>query len=193
MATHPRQGGASAPSKIVPIRRRGKVPKANRPEDSDTITRRRMLDRAIALADTEKAQIVIAAVWGGLPANNLRCLAGTLDLHLDLKLRLAEVRAARARAEVMSAEIDRVRTLHGDDAADAMFGVYHRLWDHYRQAMADMARSPARTKHELERKRSTIGKTWLGCEGEWYDQLRAGIAADEAWLAEHAPTKRRRG
>ena len=68
----------------------------------------------------------------------------------------------------------------------------NRRWDGYRELVQILARRPARSASQAERKRRFIGRVWLSAEGEWYDQLRAGVAADDAWLAKNFPKRTRK-
>ena len=102
------------------------------------------------------------------------------------------------RRDVHDAKHEQQRLLAGDawwgsDTQNRMLSKGHKHWERYRDGIQVLAATPARTERHLKQKRELIGRLWLGAEGEWYDQLRAGIAADVEWLRENAePVRRRR-
>lgn len=143
--------------------------------------------------DGRTAQAVGLALQAKIPAGKLRCIHGTLDEQRDFDLRCAEVAIIKAEHDLQAARIARTRILDGEEAARTLYDENLLRWFTYRDRLLEMAQTPARSAVRLSRKKELIGKFWLRCEGEWYDQLRAGVAADEAWLAENAPKKRGRG
>lgn len=171
---------------VTPIRPGVRPRKANKPDDAETISLRRVIAASEALAFEEQDADGLAMAWAmerWLPCNRLRLLAGTLDQHRDFKLRVVEADIARAEREAFHARIMRTRLLCGREAAEAMYPENHRCFERYHQAVMDMANTPATTRREVETKRAAIGGVWMKAEGAWYDRLRAGVAADEARLA----------
>lgn len=68
------------------------------------------------------------------------------------------------------------------DAYEAAKVEHWRAFDEYVAATDALAFVPAPNRPFLDRKRRAIGKVWLTSEGERYERLRAGVAADEARL-----------
>lgn len=165
----------------------------NRPEDASTIQIRRMLETCEAEAVDNQNATALALSWAmerKLPRNNLRLIAGTLDKQRDFAVRLQDVEIARAERDLHEAKRWRTRILYGQDAMREMDSDGERLFERYRQAMLDMATMPVFTRADLRRKKSAIGTVWLRAEGQWYDQLRAAVAADEERLgADSAATR----
>lgn len=196
MATRPKPEGAKAPSSVVPIRRGRKVARENRPEDQDTIHFQRLRQKmdekgAEETQDSRTAHALAAALASRIPAFNLRCIAGTLDEKQDFEVRCAEVEIAKAEADLAHAQALRLKALDPDADHEADFYKSNILWQRYRDRLLELARTPVRSEGHLGRKKALIGRFWLRCEGDWYDGLRAGVAADEAWLAEYMPKKKR--
>ena len=200
------QGGASAsPTNVTPIRPKVKIAKANPERDLDCISMSRiarsMEAKSFALAQSEpdseshRTALSLSVVGAKhLPRNNLRVIVSTLDLERDFELRCTEVKLARAEQMAAGARCDRLRVLHGSrsDPVKVARAEYNQTFERYREQSLDLARSPARTRRHLEQKKALLGKVWLTAEGPWYDRLRAGVVADEAWLAANASTRRRR-
>lgn len=203
MATHPQQAGASAPSAVVPIRRNVRIKWREIPDQLPLAARSkwmRSLWEKLAAEQDEKERHALACLIvvaeRDVPRFHLRCIHGTLDEQRDFDLRCSEVEIIKAEHELMSARLDRLRVLEGweskSEEHEDLWNKAQRQWHLYRDRLHELARTPARTIVQLDRKKRIIGKFWLTCEGEWYDDLRAGVAADEAWLAENAPKRRRR-
>jgi len=121
-----------------------------------------------------------------LPRNNLRCIVSTLDEQQDFILRAVEVEVARSHYNHQIARSMRSRVIGGEDVDT------EPAFQAWRQAVMDLARQPARTREHLRRKKEIIGRIWLNAEGDWYDQLRACVAADEDWLEANRPSRKRR-
>lgn len=209
MAQHePTAEAAATSDAVVPIRASVAIPARNRPEDGETVTFARLsascAEQADRLAETEpdseahRLALHMVGIDRKLPRNNLRCVVSTLDEQRDFDLRVAEAEIAKAEHALGRAHINRISVLEGDanwwdsPTQRPLVEENNRRWDHYRVAVMIVADTPARTVHQLERKRRLIGNIWLKAEGEWYDRLRAGVARDEAWLAVNAPAKKRR-
>lgn len=186
---------------ISPIRKHWRIPKMPRKEDEHTAMIARMAasyaDKAYSEAQAdpngEKHRLMLhmAGIDGKLPKNNLRCIVSTLDEERDFDLRCAEVEVHRAQRELEDKREEMHRVL--DPHAERDHTGFWARWGAFRDRVIELAETPARTYAQLERKRRIIGKTWLTATGmEWYDRLRAGCAADEAWLAQNRP-KRRKG
>jgi hypothetical protein len=160
----------------------------NRQEDTKTIRLRRMLQTCEAQAFEESDATALALSWSiqdKLPCRQLRCIAGTLNARIDFRLRVVEVDLARAEREAYEAKWQRAYLLSGENAvaASAAFPDRERHFQRLREATMDLARTQAHTLADLKRKRRAIGSVWLSADGPWYDELRAGIAADEARLS----------
>ena len=197
---------ASAPSVVRPLRKGGRIPKKPRPEDLETADFARMAnafaDKAYALAQIEpggtehRLMLHMAGIDRKIPRNNLRCIVSTLDAERDFDLRCAEVALLRAEHEVEERRRDQQRILGdpGDLEEESRDRAeFWKRWNAYRARVLELAGTPAHTWPQLERKRRIIGTCWLKASGDWYDQLRVGVAADEAWLAENRPKRRRGG
>lgn len=92
----------------------------------------------------------------------------------------AEVAAAAYR--LSDALCWQAKALGDPDAIERAREEHWRLFDAWREAIDRLAATPAQSKRQLEMKRRSIGRVWLTAEGERYDQLRAGVASDEARL-----------
>ena len=68
----------------------------------------------------------------------------------------------------------------GEQHDDARERAFHNL----RFATAYLARTPAPTKGDLQRKRRAIGNIWLKIESTWGEWLRECVAADEERLSQ---------
>ena len=110
----------------------------------------------------------------------------------DFELQLSEQEAAGDRRQAYDAEIQGVRLTQGEDAALVMSDQFWHLSKVYRQATMDLALTPAWTADQVKRKRAAIGTAWLHAEGDWYDRLRAGVAADTVRVSAKRVSKRRR-
>ena len=99
-------------------------------------------------------------------------------------LAVAQMQAARASYELAMA-LASVDQLHGIDAA---VGSPRERIDaaHCAMLLAAMrlAKTPSPRKPDILTKRRVIGRIWLGAKGEFYEQLRAGVAADETRFAD---------
>lgn len=99
--------------------------------------------------------------------------------------RLAYCRHEVALCEYRLAEARRCLAQElGEDGEAAERG-RRALWqafDHYRDAARVLAWTPAPDKLALDSKRRAIGGVWLKAEGEFFDDLRAGLAADQRRL-----------
>lgn len=131
------------------------------------------------------------------PRNNLRCQVSTLDEAKNFDLLCIEVETVRAVHEVESLRIRRQALLEGDpwwhsQTQKPMVNNGNRRWHEYRELVQTLANRPARSTAQAERKRRIIGRVWLCAEGEWCDRLRAGVAADNAWLADNFPKRTRK-
>jgi len=184
-----------------------RIPKKNRPEDEQTIIIARLArsysDKAWALAQTEpnsdshRMALHMAGIAEELPRNNLRCISSTLDEERDFDLRCAEVALLRAEHDLGNCRVDRLAVIENvpwweSATLKPLVEENNQRWDVYRARILELANTPARSHAHLNRKRCLIGHVWLKAEGEWYDQVRAGLAADESWLAEHRPKRSRR-
>ncbi|HEX8443032.1 MAG TPA: hypothetical protein VF631_05230 [Allosphingosinicella sp.] len=193
---------------INPIRPKLKVPKHNPARDDLAILFARLAAdckvKAEELAHTEdgsarhQAALALAGIDRKLPRNNLRLLLSTLDEERDFLLRCSELEVLKAEHALESKRIGRLSILEGGSAwwdSPTIKPLVHDnndKWELYRARLLELAHTPARTRQHLDRKRSLIGKGWLNAAGPWYDQLRAGVTADEAWLAANVPTRQRR-
>jgi hypothetical protein len=155
----------------------------------------------LAMSDPESEEhsfaLAMTHIAVALPRNNLRCFVSTLDEAKDFDLLCIEVETVRAIHAVESLRIRRQALLEGkpwwhSDTQKPMVNEANRCWDEYRKLVQTLAHRPARTGAQAERKRRIIGRAWLRAEGAWYDRLRAGVAADETWLAEHFPKRARK-
>lgn len=189
-------------SNVTPIRNGVRIRKENHANDERAIYFERLARRfeekaAASEPDSEEHRLSLhmTAIRQKTPRYNLRCIHSTLDEKRDFQLRLAEAVEAHATARLSSAQAQTQAALHGWSHSGPEWRAhverYQDLWDRYRAAIMLLAHAPARTRAQLSQKLHTIGKAWLTATGEWYDELRAGVAADEAWLAENMPTKRR--
>lgn len=161
--------------------------RANRKEDAEIISLRRLATSMGRIGHEQENVTALAmslAMERKMPCNQLRLIMGTKDERRDFEVRLQDVEIAGAERQAADAKRIRTRILYGEDAVDRF--VQDEAWERYRQAVVDMANTPVFTQADLRRKRAAIGTVWLRAEGEWYDQLRAAVAADEARL-----TKRR--
>lgn len=202
------KGRAQPGCEVVAIRKGFRVRKSNRHEDEPVIAQRaRILEYVASLSGSQMegtaagsdASHARAAVEEALrPTKDLRCIHSTLDERNDFLLRCAEVKLLKAERDVHDAKHEQQRLLAGDawwgsDTQNRMLSKGHKHWERYRDGIQVLAATPARTQRHLKQKRELIGRLWLGAEGEWYDQLRAGIAADVEWLRENVePVRRRR-
>ena len=192
--------------KVTKIRRWGRMRRAYHPNDQDTIMFARLArswaEKAHALAQTEpdseahRLALHMVGIDHKLPRNNLRCIVSTLDEEKDFDLRCAELKIFRAEYELECWRIGRLRVLETapwweSPTLKPLVNANNHQWSRYQDRVLDLAETPARTYHQLGRKRDIIGKTWLQAKGAWYDRLRSAVAADEAWLAEHRPKRRR--
>jgi hypothetical protein len=131
-----------------------------------------------------------------LPRNSLRCLVSTLDEGRDFALRCADLEILRAEHALQARKIGRLRILEdgqetGSQMLEPLVDEIGRAWERIFAQTIEMAETPVRNCRHLELKRRLVGKIWLGASGERYDRMRAGIAADEAWLAERRPRRSR--
>jgi hypothetical protein len=150
-----------------------------------------MIQTCEAQAFEESDAAALAISWAmreKLPCRQLHCIAGTLDPRIDFRLRVVEVDLARAEREAYEAKWQRAYLLGGENAAaaSAAFPDRERHFERLREATMDLARTQAHTLVDLKSKRRAIGSVWLSADGPWYDELRAGIAADEARLSRKA-------
>lgn len=104
------------------------------------------------------------------------------DPRRDFLRACIAVEAARARYDLSFALCDLAR-MDGDEAErEAARADHLRAFDELQAATDALATVPAPSRPFLDRKRRAIGRIWLTAEGDRYDRLRAGIAADEAAL-----------
>lgn len=99
--------------------------------------------------------------------------------------RLAYCRHAVAECEYRLAEAERaLAQALGEDREAAERGrrAFWQMHDRYREAALAFAWTPAPDKRALDSKRRAIGGVWLKAEGEFFDDLRAGLAADQRRL-----------
>jgi len=179
------------------IRKGGRIRRKHRPEDETAIKTQRLAQfwrsEAIRLAqaapgsDDHRAAICAADALGQLPRNSLRCLVSTLDEERDFALRCADLEILRAEHTLQARRIDRLRILDGarypdSSAIKPLVEANNRAWNRIIATTIEMAETPVRNRRHLELKRHLIGRIWLGAAGAWYDRMRAGIAADIAWL-----------
>lgn len=198
----------SALASVVPIRQRVKVRKENRPEDMVTIMLAGLANSyattALKLAQSDpdskehRQALHMAGIERKLPRANLVCIVSTLDEQRDFDLRCVELEIAKAEHDLASLRIARTSIIQGEswfdsDTLKPLVRENNERWSAYRYKILTFAGTPARTKLHVERKRRLIGKLWLNGQGDWSDQLRRGVAADEAWLAEHGPKPKKRG
>jgi hypothetical protein len=186
-------------SAVVPIREGVRIARKNRADDQEAISFRRLIGtfERIAFADNRKETLderanALAFTWGmarKLPCSKLRLLAGTKDERRDFEVRLSDLELARAEREVQDARRRRLLRLGDSEAAEGMRDEAERLWERHWQAAVDLANSPVFTVSDLRRKKAGLG-TWLRATGERYEVLRAGVAADEARLAERKAGRR---
>jgi hypothetical protein len=114
-------------------------------------------------------------------------------------LRCADLEILRAEHALQARKIGRLRILQGGQETGSqmlkpLVEEIGRAWERIFTQTIEMAETPVRNRRHLELKRRLVGKIWLGASGERYDRMRAGIADDEAWLAEHrSRPPRRRG
>lgn len=201
--------GAANAAPVFPvvrsIRPHGRIPRKNHQRDEGAILIAKMVqsfrEKAEAAANDPtsaeyRVSIGMTAVASKLPVKNLRCICSTLDERKDFDLRCVEVEIAQARHQLASREADRVGVIEGEAwwqsaTQSPMVNESNRLFDIYRDAVMQMAETPARTWIQFERKARLIGKCWLSAKGDWYDRLRTAIEADRAWLEANCPKKRR--
>ena len=184
------------------IRKGVRIRRKRRPEDETAIKTQRLaqfwrseamrLAQAAPGSDDHRAAVCAADALGQLPRNSLRCLVSTLDEERDFALRCADLEILRAEHALLARRIDRLRILDGDEYPDSsaikpLVDENNRAWNRIITATIEMAETPVRNRRHLELKRHLIGRIWLGAEGAWYDRMRAGIAADIAWLDERCP------
>jgi hypothetical protein len=210
MMPQTRKGAASAaPTTVTPIRPKVKVPKTNRAEDEAAIYFAKFAlsfeEKAYSLAQSEpnseahRAMLHMAGIREKLPSQNLRLMRSTLDERRDFDLRCAELEVAKAEHDLESKRIRVLDVLEPgvawwDSPTRKPLVVANNLqWNAYRARLLEMAETRARTRYQLDRKLGLIGKVWLKAEGDFYQRMRDAVAADQAWLDEHQPIKRRGG
>lgn len=207
MATTFKQGGTSVlptSAKVTPIRPRIKIPKRNSDTDEPTIAYAKLAaiyDGKAAAAEpgSEEHRFAqhMANIRRKVPSCNLRLIHSTLDERRDFDLRCAEVEVAKAEHALEAKKIGVIDELSPElpwwecPIRKPLVDANNVRWDAYRARLLEMAETPARTRRQLDRKISLIGKQWLQCEGEFYQRMRDAVAADQAWLDENEPKRRR--
>ena len=193
---------------VRPIRKGVRIRRTPRPEDATTIRMQQLaqhwrseaerLGQAAPGSDDHRAAICVAFALAQLPRNSLKCLISTLDEERDFALRCAELEILRAEHALAARQIDRLRVLENQHWWDSptlkpRVEANNLKWDLIMSTTVAMAETPVRNRRHLELKRRLIGKIWLGAEGPRYDRMRAGVAADVAWLDRHRPASPRSG
>lgn len=204
---HQQGSGSTFPTlaKVTPIRPGIKIPKRNSDADQPTIAYVKLAgiyDEKAAAADpgSEEHRLAqhMATIRRKVPSCNLRLILSTLDERRDFDLRCAEVEVAKAEHALEAKKIGVIDELSPElpwwecPIRKPLVDANNLRWDAYRTRLLEMAETPARTRRQLDRKISLIGKQWLQCEGEFYQRMRDAVAADQAWLDEHQPISRRR-
>lgn len=194
-------------SNVTAIRKGVRVRKRNRPEDGAVVALRGRMLNSLAAVETSigvgatrdgtMSQVELALAEALLPTRNLRCIHSTLDERKDFQLRCAEAQLRKAEHALFAAKKELQRLVAGDawwgsETYSYALSEIHKLWNKYRDSIQIVAATPARTEPQLKQKRELIGRLWLSAEGEWYDKLRAGVAADVEWLRENDKPERRR-
>ena len=91
---------------------------------------------------------------------------------------LHEARIAEANYRLASALCGRVQAFGTPAEAQDARDMVWRSHEAYQEATVRLAGTPATSAQQLRRKVGTIGTTWLGAEGAWYDALRVAVAHD---------------
>lgn len=193
---------------VRPIRKGIRIRKKPRPEDATTIRMQQLarhwrneaerFDRVAPGSDDHRVAVRAAFALAQLPRNGLRCLISTLDEERDFELRCAELEIMRAEHALAAAQVDRLHILENQHWWDSptlkpLVEGNNRKWELVTTTTIAMAETPVRNRRQLELKRRLIGRVWLGAEGERYDRMRAGVAADAQWLGTNRPVSTRSG
>lgn len=89
---------------------------------------------------------------------------------------------ARAEYELTAALCQQAQFLDNAAAIEVERSRHWRAFDRIVESVDLMAALPAQSRQQYDLKRRAIGPVWLKAEGERYDRLRAGLAADAARL-----------
>lgn len=191
---------------VVPLHQNGRIPKRNRRADGPVIAQaheaRASAARLRSLAEQDPAirevALDVARSLDRLIPVGLRCIVSHYDERRHFAMICADAEIAKAEHALEGAKINRLQLFEDGEGwwkspkLGPLVRANNNRWEDYRAAVLLAAETPVRTRAQLDRKKSLIGRGWLEASGEWYDRLRSGVAAEEVWLAEHVPKGRKR-